>query len=240
MANATFGVRLKESMKKDINKLLGRIITAHASPLSPSQTSDFWNHSLPREYYEAYLLLEKQGFNINSLTHYSQAMWIRVEGDRFIKYMSITNFDQQMMIVPDSMRQRLRMDDKRERYAPSPDILEKACPIPYSEFLEWAVNSAKIVEQHNTALDTANQLIDMCSTVGQLRRMVPDLADYLPRDKQDILRNQSRASSLPHDWAAFDRACVDIMLTAMARNHLLPDGERNWSGYQDVSHAQFD
>lgn len=66
-----------------------------------------------------------------------------------------------------------------------------------------------------------DDLLEMCVTAGQMRRMVPDLLKYLPPEKVQCLHNQVRASTLPFEWAAYPRDAVDRATTYMAKCHIL-------------------
>lgn len=66
-----------------------------------------------------------------------------------------------------------------------------------------------------------DDLLEMCVTAGQMRRMVPDLLKYLPPEKVQCLHNQVRASTLPFEWAAYPREMVDRATTYMAKCHIL-------------------
>ena len=63
--------------------------------------------------------------------------------------------------------------------------------------------------------------MNMALTAGQLKRMVPDLLKYLPDDKRDMLHQQVRASTLPFEWAAYDRDRVERAITYIAKCHML-------------------
>lgn len=86
---------------------------------------------------------------------------------------------------------------------------------------EWAKTAADVGVQSVEAKHTIRQVFGMIKTAGQLRRMVPDLIQYLPDYMQKDLATQERRSPFPDKWAEYDKARIDRMLVTLARGHLV-------------------
>jgi hypothetical protein len=104
--------------------------------------------------------------------------------------------------------------------------------------LDWMRTSLEDArEVHNARKVLIEDLLEMCVTAGQMRRMVPELLKYLPADKVQCLHNQVRASSLPYDWAAYPREDVERATTYMAKCHMLAGLGNN--GRQRLVHDSY-
>lgn len=86
---------------------------------------------------------------------------------------------------------------------------------------EWATTASELGVQCIEAKQTIKAVFDMVKTAGQLRRMVPDLIQYLPDYMQKELANQERKSPFPDPWAEFDKSKVERLLVVLARGHLV-------------------
>lgn len=89
--------------------------------------------------------------------------------------------------------------------------------------LEWAKVAIDVSDQCIEAKTTLNKLFTLTKTPGQLKRMVPSLAQYLPEATQALLADQERSSPYPDGWAEFNKSAVDRMLVVVARGHLVKD-----------------
>ena len=95
-----------------------------------------------------------------------------------------------------------------------------------AEFKEWAQAAALCTAKHDRANKTIEDLLKMASTYGQLRRMVPDLANYLGPQARLLLDSQERKSPFPPEWAAYPKDNIEQLLLALAEGHLLSGSKR--------------
>lgn len=95
-----------------------------------------------------------------------------------------------------------------------------------AEFKEWAQAAALCTAKHDRAKKTVGDLLRMASTYGQLRRMVPDLANYLGPQARLLLDSQERKSPFPPEWAAYPKDNIEQLLLALAEGHLLSGSKR--------------
>jgi hypothetical protein len=96
-----------------------------------------------------------------------------------------------------------------------------------SDFQDWAYTCVKVASRSCGTQCTANQLINMASTVGQLQRMCPDLVRYAYPQTKQALAAQERRSPLPYGWMDVDRKAIHRMLEHLALCYLLPEAETN-------------
>lgn len=89
------------------------------------------------------------------------------------------------------------------------------------EVISWMTQTAVMREELIIANTALQAIFDMAQTAGQIKRMVPDLLQYLPVTQRLAFEEQKRSSTVPFDWAPFPKADVDVMLTQINKGHLL-------------------
>lgn len=94
------------------------------------------------------------------------------------------------------------------------------------EVISWMEQTAVQREELITANRSLQAIFDMAQTAGQIKRMVPDLLQYLPVKQRLAFEEQKRSSTVPFDWAPFPKRDVDVMLTAINKGHLLQNMRR--------------
>jgi hypothetical protein len=102
--------------------------------------------------------------------------------------------------------------------------------------LSWARNYAQLVGECESAIKTCKELIAMINTAGQLRRMCPEMVQYLPEEKRLALEMQPRTSAVPHDWSAFPRNRVYRMVETMAKCWMIPRGDDRYAQKRITEH----
>jgi hypothetical protein len=103
--------------------------------------------------------------------------------------------------------------------------------------LDWMANCALYIDEVKEARTVIGDIFEMTETADQLKRMVPDLLQYLPEAVRRAYEEQKRASSLPFNWAAYDKRSVDRMILAVSKGHLLSNIRTNNDniGYENVA-----
>lgn len=220
MASNQLGLRTKAHINQTISGLFGRALTFQPCPLdTDTKRVAFWESYLDPEvlkcrrylidggYEEAFGRVSntRQGFRWEG---YSVALW-----------------------SPDTSMLNLPRRDLLADYNDSTIDIRTGCAaaeIDVQDFMHWIRTCVGLNEELNEATETLKNVVDFAKTPGQLRRMVPDLVQYLDRDTQDILSEQVRNSKVCFEWAAFDKDRVQRLLLAMAKCYLLPKSERKW------------
>lgn len=88
-------------------------------------------------------------------------------------------------------------------------------------YLEWMQQSADLYTEITDAGRVLDDLFGMIKTAGQVKRMVPDLLQYLPVAQRAAFEDQKRASTVPFEWAPYDKSAVERMLVTLSKGHLL-------------------
>jgi hypothetical protein len=89
------------------------------------------------------------------------------------------------------------------------------------EVISWMRQTAVMRDELIVANRALQAIFDMAQTAGQIKRMVPDLLQYLPVQQRLAFEEQKRSSTVPFDWAPFPKDQVDVMLTQVNKGHLL-------------------
>ena len=89
------------------------------------------------------------------------------------------------------------------------------------EVISWMKQTAQMREELVVANVALEEIFGMAATAGQIKRMVPDLLQYLPTAQRIAFEEQKRASTVPFEWAPFPKSKVDVMLTQINKGHLL-------------------
>lgn len=111
--------------------------------------------------------------------------------------------------------------------------------VPKAEdLLSWLGTTKKLGAECALAFPTFMELLRMCSTAGQVRRVLPELVDFMPSTVKLILGKQTRASNVPFEWSAFDRSRVEQLTNTMAKCMLLAhntDDPHSWAKRGDYT-----
>jgi hypothetical protein len=89
------------------------------------------------------------------------------------------------------------------------------------EVISWMKQTAAMRSELIIANKALEEIFGMAATAGQIKRMVPDLLQYLPTAQRIAFEEQKRASTVPFEWAPFPKSNVDVMLTQINKGHLL-------------------
>lgn len=210
MATTAVTKTLSEGIKKDISALLGRGRFAFPCPLSDEEQIQLWDNMLPAEIVQSYYTLKKARLDMSSMT----STVARIQ----------TTLGEQKYQIQFIHPTRSFMGKINGVYVERPSTaMNVAMPVAgkWEEFTQWMENCAIIERDFVPALESLAQVLDFCGTIGQLVRAVPDLHKYLPRDKQELLQGQSRASNMPHAWHVYARSRIETLQFAMAKASLL-------------------
>ena len=227
--------KLSDSVRADvlceIEKHLDRLITfVPCEPRIDATKFFYWWHSkLPPDYVEAFACLESYDYNLSS-ENKSEELWINLRDRQTMIRVPRGRWTKPFLAAPQSKKQRdyvLSYWNRREEifHAVSPrhhvvsttDEFELVFP----GITEWSELAIAAFEEVRDARNTARQILSIMRSAGQLMRAVPDLMKYLPTEKRAAFANQKRASSMPYEWAAFDRVSVERLQNALGKALLL-------------------
>lgn len=222
MASTGITKALNKDIETHISRLLARGKRAFPCPFDDDEQTKLWHNMQPEKDVAAVTLLRERAYEVGSLTtrEVTFAFTLPSKISYSVKFKH-SNSD---------FLSKERYNSKYQTW--DFDKCKAAAPRAegWEEFLVWIENMAIIRRDFEPALKTLSEVLEFCTTIGQLIRAVPDLHKYLPRDKQEILQQQTRASNMPHPWHVFDRNRIANLQFAMAKASLLPaHGAAMWS-----------
>ncbi len=207
----------KQNMTSEFSFLLGRMFTAMPWPIEEN-LAVVVNRMIPAKYREALELLCTSGYPLHQTVSYHASIKFPISTGYLL---SATTFpawnspiwEQAFWHHPHMQHGMRQVDDKHMRIG---------LGVEYDKFVNWVEQMAPLVGEVERAWKTVGEILEMASTAGQLKGMVPELVQYLPPARQEFLRGQLKASSLPYEWASYDRPAVRAMLLTMSKCYLLP------------------
>lgn len=217
MATTSITEKMRKEITEDISRLMGRGLKALPCPINNIDQAKFWQNTLPQHEVQAYELLKDSGYEgARSLCNWKLNIRTRFDQEYSIDFVSGTAI----------FLAKNRANAPHFIYA---DTLQRCYPGEHWEgFVSWVQNNAQIRREFFPSIRTVTEILKFCGTIGQLVRAVPDLYKYLPTEKARLLKDQSRSSNMPYEWASFDRTRVDALQFAMAKASLLPAQNELW------------
>jgi hypothetical protein len=103
----------------------------------------------------------------------------------------------------------------------SSDYLSKHLGAQAESFTTWMRDTAVLREEIIDAARVIKDVFTMAKTAGQVKRMVPDLLQYMPEGLRAAYEEQKRASTLPFEWAPYEKERVERMILTVSKGHLL-------------------
>lgn len=95
-------------------------------------------------------------------------------------------------------------------------------PKKYAELSDWAKVAVHIHTRVEMTKTVLTRIVRLASTVGQLKRMAPELVKYTATQTQEAFGGQERRSPLPDEWMKIDRMLVRCSLDHLTFCYLLP------------------
>jgi hypothetical protein len=229
MATTRLGVNDKAELRRDFELLFGRCYALMPCPIAGTYLPALYNNLVPEPYKKAAVEMMARGYNCE--LWFLRTVEFVVPVNNIKMTFCLTIDDVPGGRPPATIFDRLFMQRPRSsKTQPYGDVSTAELELAFGEhgkpLLDWGWQYATLVNECFTAWDTAAEIIEMTSTAGQLRRMVPEMLQYLPDEKRTVLERQVRSSAIPHEWTYYDRRRVRDMLTTMAKCWLMPKHER--------------
>jgi hypothetical protein len=95
-----------------------------------------------------------------------------------------------------------------------------------AEFMVWVDQCKSLVTEADNANHQFDVLLDTCSTVGQLHRLVPELITLVPEKNQKAFAEQSKRSPMPSGYFELDINAIERMNLFFTKCKLLPENSR--------------
>jgi hypothetical protein len=198
--------KLATEIKDEIEFLTGRAKQVFKIPLNAEEIENAWNATIDIDVREAFHTLDAKGYDVNGHRIHDPYINIQLDNTEYC-----VRFHKILLARP---------------YNDNLHILRQAWPLgpeKWTEFAEWVQNVGAIDAEFREAHEVVCWLLDTCGSVGQLIRAMPELATFMPKNIQTVLREQRRASTMPYDWASYPREKVERAQYALSKAFMLPD-----------------
>lgn len=196
---------------------------------------NLWHGKFPRELFQAIDTLHSLGYGPTHSGGANYRVALEVEGEVYAALIRTEELPfegaaapmQPMRMSPEIAKDMTRMVRIGSNVQHRPLVLnleymeEHLGAADTNTFVEWVVHTAKLREEIIDASQVINDVFEMAKTAGQIKRMVPDLLQYLPLGLRQAYEEQKRASTMPFEWAPYDKSRVERMILTVSKGHLL-------------------
>ena len=199
-------------------------------PVSDEDKGIFWHKGFPDALLDAYTVLNEHGVGVEySATTRAIGFVVPSLDSKVAHAVRLCMVEAQrgfFTITHKMMDEWPTLKLKDDQYTqwpvvPRETIIERLGAKPAQAFFEWVDSCAIMDDEIFNAQSVIEELFAMVKTAGQVHRMVPDLFQYIPEEARAAFTDQKRASSVPFEWAAYDRAKVERMLGTFHKCALL-------------------
>lgn len=212
------------------SEMLGRIINANPCPLTPDEMIQAWENTLPEDYVAAYRTMERYARTSQEKTNRADLPLRQKDGTCITVRLHIGGYGN-------------HSKNHTEKFA----IYRHEEPVPLAQmdlpaerlesFVEWMQLAPLLLARNKCAYSTIEDLLRMASTVGQVKRMAPELVYYMSDRYKAAANEQQRRSPLSPEWSMYPRAAVKECIDTLAICHLLPPGRRQVAYVEDIPWA---
>lgn len=173
MATMRLGDVERASIKSNFSVVLGRAANNKAFPLEKDDAWEFGMSLLPVQIAEYYEYLREHARDLTSESGWNPEFFLNTDEFKF-----------GLSIYGVSLPQEdLQLQSNHPRYA---------------EILEWCEYRYGITERINDADHYMESIIYSCSSVGQIKRLMPDdILRFIPSNYRDSFKNAERRSRIP-------------------------------------------
>lgn len=222
-----------DGMKRELAALLDCGVRFTKLDMTPDELGEFWHRGFPDDLLDAYNVLANHGVGIEYHAVSSAIGFAIPMSDNTRRAMSVR------LALPDGnggfinltramskAHSKVMLVDPANQPEAWPTLTEAECvarmgQAKWDHFWQWAHAADSMSREISNALDVASDLLGMVKTAGQMSRMVPEFERFLSAEHREALGSQKRASQLPYEWAAYDRAKVDAMMITLGKCDLI-------------------
>lgn len=213
----------KDIARVELVKIINKTIAYHVrqDPISEDEKSALWHWSIPKPVLEALELAHEAGYITKQTCRTDKVTFVVPQWKTAVRWYSPTAMP--FLLTPRGIhampaRRYGSLDVRHIELSELADVLGAE---QTDKLFEWACMAKELAIQCAEAKETVTKVFGMVKTVGQLNRMVPEFAQYLPEMQKLLLINQMRKSPYPDGWAEFDKSKIERALVVIARGHLV-------------------
>lgn len=191
-----------------------------------------WNAKFPRELPEAIKTIRDLGYHLGGLEFSNFRIAVPHEGKYLTSLIRAPNMPGEEC-NPLRMGGTMHRDPEMNICLQIPGVRIEAMPMNLeylnkqfgesdaAAIVDWLVQTAEMRTELQNAQAVINDVVTMAKTAGQIKRMVPELLQYLPTKLRVAYEDQKRASSMPFEWAPYPKDRVERMILTVSKGHLL-------------------
>lgn len=205
--------REMERVTESVNSMLAKLVAIVQPPLlvDCGNAVAFQQRTLPPQMFEAFKTVES--FNAHRharrLWEEREKCWIPVDfGDAIYSIQVLTRSGGMLNYI---------------HPAPVPLAAIGLTTEEERELRDWVQRTDDVARRVNAATHTMGNLADITNTVGQLKRIAPDMIRYLPPALQASANEMVRRSRLTQDAMTYPRAKIRVLCDTLAMAALISD-----------------
>lgn len=207
----------KDSIKKEVDNLLARGYAFYKFPLRTREErlKVLLSRVDPR-LVEAHALLKDNGYSMQQISGVS------------ISYIPAGGMKEQINILhsdadpPEYFPAHPAYRDYAKKPFTEEEVAKVLSPERAHDISMWATDARRYWKEAIAAQKAVAGVLKITNTGGQLRRMFPELIDWLSPNLKKKVSEQKRASSLPYEWAGMARPPVYAASALLSKCYLLP------------------
>lgn len=204
----------KQSIQNAYEKLAGRAIAFTECPIPRAKMVGVWNGFENKEALGATLTLKRLGESVSRYIVHDATLG---EGAPWPWTINIRNYDFKDEGFEPLYNFAAARDDE-----PTYESFVAAMGDDYDTFVEWAKRAHNIHLEYSKGKTTLENVLKMCSTVGQVHRVAADLIHLMSPGVQQALSEMKVRSPLPADYFELNHDDVKELGLFISKCALLP------------------
>jgi hypothetical protein len=237
----------RERTVQTLEGILSNIPRFVQIPISDkAKWTDAWNSKFPRELFDAMDTLTRMGYGVTGADTEHFRVVVEREGRMLTTLIRLEMMPGEYKRKPVRLSPDMAINNdiaRMVRFNGNKKSVAMVLQLDYMQqkfgaedtaaFLDWIYQTAELRDELNNARQVIKDVFGMVRTAGQIKRMVPDLLQYLPDSLRQAYDEQKRASSLPFEWAPYPKGNVERMILTISKGHLLANmakpGQEQWN-----------
>jgi hypothetical protein len=228
-SKSKFDEGTRSTLHAQLIETLNHSVSYLDCPLTEEEMAAVWTAGVPPELIAAHRLLVDNNYVPEGACYSHRCMFAVPDQNFGVRWEAGSNSEiffrvplingqygrNAVPIVP-----TLKSGGNRVRVIKWPQFQQTLPAARCDEMMSWMKAAAEMTIRQDDAVKTVTETVAMLSTAGQVRRMVPELVQYLSSTMQERVMEQQRNSPFPEQWAAFDKARVERLTCELAAGHL--------------------
>jgi hypothetical protein len=227
---------MSQSDRNDFTRKIGALCNGAMRfmkcPVELSTLVDAHNRLVPQELYDAMDTVKRYGVGMYGSHHSKWEYLFELGNDRAMWLRVFTPESNGLYTLPVPVTAKWKVatlgkdvicgrDVGKHRVVPleiyKPGMTEEQ----FQSLIDWGEQIVELEREVAQVMFTFDEILKMASTIGQLKRMVPEIVNYAPKNLREALLDQKAQSALPGEWGPYDKTRVVYMLQSLAKFHLL-------------------